>query len=434
MLDLMQALRTSELSGLMLSDEDLGELGLEQLEQDASAAVMTLMLPSTLSEEEDGEQQDAESELDSLWNAALQDEQVQTPTDQDAQDEHLVTGELSESGPDEVMTMMMEAEAPSMQADGLFPSTSVAPMPPAGPATSCAGSEKKKRGRKPSLKAKESMTQPRPPSVSVDVVLRQFPNVEGLDHVATEIKSFLDVSPIVSVSTAAQFDSLSLLQLAVTRETRKLRSWSSELRRAYRQREFANALNVAAGRGFIAGLRWLRMDYLPKGKFQGVERAAMYSGRLDVLKFLHEEYPNKMEEDALVDSQDAVAHAAANGRLDLVQWYCEQKGPYAFGWNVMDAAVAQNHMEVVLYLDTHVGNRCTRRGLELAAVNGHLNVVKWLNDTRYYEIRTFRTLENAIAGGHLHIVQYIMQTVEVAYTSWTQAALTAAPRSEELWL
>ncbi|POM66553.1 hypothetical protein PHPALM_17570 [Phytophthora palmivora] len=53
-----------------------------------------------------------------------------------------------------------------------------------------------------------------------------------------------------------------------------------------------------------------------------------------------------MVDDVVVDSQDAIAHAAANGRLDLVQWYCEMKGPYAFGWNVMDAAVAQNRMDV----------------------------------------------------------------------------------------
>ncbi|CAH0489851.1 unnamed protein product [Peronospora farinosa] len=108
-----------------------------------------------------------------------------------------------------------------------------------------------------------------------------------------------------------------------------------------------------------------------------------------------------MVDDAAVDSQDAIAHAAANGRLDLVQWYCDMK-------------------------DRVLGNRCTRRGLEKAALHGHLKVVQWLNNSRYYEIKTFRTLENAIAGGHLHVVQYVMETVVVAYTSWMQAALAAA--------
>ncbi|CAI5728026.1 unnamed protein product [Peronospora farinosa] len=133
-----------------------------------------------------------------------------------------------------------------------------------------------------------------------------------------------------------------------------------------------------------------------------------------------------MVDDAAVDSQDAIAHAAANGRLDLVQWYCDMKGPYAFGWNVMDTALAQNQMKVVEFLDRVLGNRCTRRGLEKAALHGHLKVVQWLNNSRYYEIKTFRTLENAIAGGHLHVVQYVMETVVVAYTSWMQAALAAA--------
>lgn len=82
MLDLMQALHhapstDTELSGLMLSDEELGELGLEQLEHNADAAVMAIMLPGTLSEDEQGSPRDQEQdELDSLWSAALGEPQV----------------------------------------------------------------------------------------------------------------------------------------------------------------------------------------------------------------------------------------------------------------------------------------------------------------------------------------------------------------------
>ncbi|KAG7380301.1 hypothetical protein PHYPSEUDO_007551 [Phytophthora pseudosyringae] len=271
----------------------------------------------------------------------------------------------------------------------------------------------------------------RPAFLCVDVVVRAYPRVAALDHVIAALKALLDVSSVLSVTTAAQLQplgsqSLARLEHAASRERKKLSRWSSELKRSYKQFQFETALNHAAARGFSAGVRWLRSSYYPKGKFHGAERAALYSGDLQMLRYLHDEFSNKMVDDAAADSQDAVAHAAAGGRLDLVQWYCEMKGPYAFGWSVMDAAVAHNHMHVVLYLDSVLGNRCTRRGLESAALNGHLEVVKWLNDSRYYEIRTFRSLENAIAGGHLRIVKYVVQTVEVAYTSWTQAALTAA--------
>ncbi|KAG1705953.1 hypothetical protein DVH05_002515 [Phytophthora capsici] len=272
---------------------------------------------------------------------------------------------------------------------------------------------------------------PRPSFLCVDVVVREYPQVEALSHVVDEVKSLLDVSKVLSVAVAAQnqpldSQSLTLLEHAERREKKKLLHWSSELKRSYKQFQFQTALNNAAARGFFAGVKWLRAKYYPKGKFHGVERAAIYSGNLQMLQFLHNNFSNKMVDDAVVESQDAIAHAAANGRLDLVQWYCEMKGPYAFGWSVMDAAVAENHMHVVQYLDSVVGNRCTRRGLERAATNGHLEVVRWLNESRYYEIRTFQSLENAIAGGHLSIVQYVMETVEVAYTSWTQAALMAA--------
>ncbi|KAF4147176.1 hypothetical protein GN958_ATG03586 [Phytophthora infestans] len=190
MLDLMQALHhapstDTELSGLMLSDEELGELGLEQLEHNADAAVMAIMLPGTLSEDEQGSPRDQEQdELDSLWSAALgEPSSAPSPHEQDPEqdeamdqlDEDLVCGELSESGPDEVMTMMMEPEA-SMHADALFPSSSVAPLPPLGlrnalvpPSTT----EKKRRGRKPSAKAKEKKPK-RPPPNEAKARLRSY--------------------------------------------------------------------------------------------------------------------------------------------------------------------------------------------------------------------------------------------------------------------
>ncbi|GMF09589.1 unnamed protein product [Phytophthora lilii] len=175
MLDLMQALQPAadaELSGLMLSDEELGELGLEQLEQDAGAAVLAIMLPSTLSEEEDADCE--QDELGSLWSAALGEPAARSPHEQEPEapepmDDDLVSGELSESGPDEVMTMMMEhAPEAAMHADALFPSSAVAPLPPLGLRGALVppplAPEKKRRCRKPSAKAKEKKPKRPPPS------------------------------------------------------------------------------------------------------------------------------------------------------------------------------------------------------------------------------------------------------------------------------
>jgi hypothetical protein len=174
MLDLMQALHAApsdaaanaELSGLMLSDEELGQLGLEQLESDA---VLSIMLPGTQSEDEQ-QTQERDEDLESLWSAALGDADaadvdVQSPLGQE--DDYLVRGERSES-PDEVMTMMMMEHAPeaTMHADALFPSSAVAPLPPLGlrDALVPPPPEKKRRGRKPSPKSKESKPKRPPPS------------------------------------------------------------------------------------------------------------------------------------------------------------------------------------------------------------------------------------------------------------------------------
>ncbi|CAI5728193.1 unnamed protein product [Peronospora farinosa] len=118
-----------------------------------------------------------------------------------------------------------------------------------------------------------------------------------------------------------------------------------------------------------------------------------------------------MVDDAAMDSQDAVAHAAGNGRLDLVQWYCNMKGPYAFGWNVMDDALAQNQMKVVQFLDCVLGNRCTRRGLEKAALHGHLKV-SWMQ----------AALTAAVMYGQCQILQWLHDRASVkaaVLASWT---------------
>lgn len=264
-----------------------------------------------------------------------------------------------------------------------------------------------------------------PVFVCVDCVVRSRPGVEALDHAVHLIKSYLDVSRVSSVAVAARSQSLEVLRLAAFREKRKLAGWSSDLVRAYRQFQFAAAMNVLAGLGSVEGMMWLRQAYYPKGRLQGAERAALWHGQLHVLEFLHTEWPTKVEEDA-TDATDAIARVAAQGRMDIVEWVVESKGPYAVGWGAMDAAAADDHMDIVLYLDGIVGNRCTRRGLELAALNGHVSVVIWLHENRY-ELRHFRMLENAIRGGHLPVVQYIMQNVALA-VSWVQDSMKAAVR------
>lgn len=275
---------------------------------------------------------------------------------------------------------------------------------------------------------------PSPPAfITVDLVLAASQSqIDALPHAVTLIKSFLDVSRVSSLAVAAAnypetCDAIEWLQRAVGRETRKLAGWSSELQRAYKQHQFATCANILAARGDVDALRWLRVFYYVKGKFEGVERAALWHGQQHVLRFLHAECFNRVADDA-TPLQDAIARAAAFGRADLVEWVVETKGEYAVGWGAMDAACAHDHMELVRYLFERIGNRCTRRGLELAALNGYLHVVMWLHERRYYEVRTFQTLENAVRGRHLEIVQFILRNVPVARHSWTQDARSAAIR------
>ncbi|KAL4172646.1 hypothetical protein KRP22_007810 [Phytophthora ramorum] len=244
----------------------------------------------------------------------------------------------------------------------------------------------------------------RPEFLCVDVVVREFPPVEALGHVVDQLKALLDVSKVLSVAIAAQnqpldAQSLTLLEHAASREKKKLFHWSSELKRSYKQFQFETALNAAASRGFFAGVKWLRSKYLPKGKFHGTERAALYSGRLDMLQFLHDEFHNKMAEDVVVDTQDAVAHAAANGRLDLVQWnrseFCTS------------LAGESRSVSVLQFLKKHNRLRSQLPKTSEAATRGDLELLQWLYDHDRRRFGYEAVVDEARERNHFHLLRWL---------------------------
>lgn len=160
-----------------------------RLEDDAGAAVLDLMLPSTLSEAElEDEEAANESDAGSLWSACLLSEAERAadakpkPADGAASPapveplplDDVVAGEMSDS-PDAMMMLMMddddEADPAALQVDGLLTTAALAPIgaPVFGGLNALAAevaAGKKRRGRKPSLKPKDAKPKRAPPSAA----------------------------------------------------------------------------------------------------------------------------------------------------------------------------------------------------------------------------------------------------------------------------
>jgi hypothetical protein len=220
MLDLMHSLRAEqhpdEFLGLALADDSAmsggadskdsaGELGgFLRLEDDASATVMAMMMPSTLSEVDDAEEAANESESDSIWSTCLMSEtdepDASKKTKKGKQHQYpdapspggcapieplplddVVAGELSDEAPDEVMMMIMEDDEtdPMLHVDGMLMTAALGPLAQGvasfgglnALAAEVAG--KKRRGRKPSLKPK-AVKPKRPPPSAAKARLRSY--------------------------------------------------------------------------------------------------------------------------------------------------------------------------------------------------------------------------------------------------------------------
>lgn len=223
MLDLMHSLHAEqhpdEFLGLALDDDATmsgvadgkdsgGELGgFLRLEDDAGAAVMAMMMPSTLSEAEEAEDaEDAanESEADSIWSACLLSENDEPDASKKTKKgkkhqypdapspggcapieplplDDVVAGELSDEAPDEMMMMIMEDDEtdPMLHVDGMLMTAALGPLAQGvasfgglnALAAEVAG--KKRRGRKPSLKPK-TVKPKRPPPSAAKARLRSY--------------------------------------------------------------------------------------------------------------------------------------------------------------------------------------------------------------------------------------------------------------------
>ena len=81
-----------------------------------------------------------------------------------------------------------------------------------------------------------------------------------------------------------------------------------------------------------------------------------------------------------VFTEKAMEMAAMNGHLETLKWLLYEKGIECTEWGVNFAAM-NGHLDMVKWLYEN-GVECTPRGADWAAMNGHLKMVEWLREMK----------------------------------------------------
>ncbi|GLE04940.1 hypothetical protein PINS_up013921 [Pythium insidiosum] len=266
----------------------------------------------------------------------------------------------------------------------------------------------------------------------------------GSDHLPAAV---LDASTErrLRASSWRGLNALPLVDLAVHRDDQRALEMVFEL---YDQQtrsvarpskpRVSHTMRVAAAAGRLAMLEWL-VRQRPREARAWLDDLllldfALRSRRLDVAQWVHAHYPTDAtqrpwltshtvnalaahdclallrwvlqtfpEETAL--THDALDVAAANGHLEVVQFLHEHS---AEGGSIaaMDGAARHGHLAVVEFLDSHRDEGCTTAAMDDAAAHGHLEVVKYLHERRS-EGCTTAAMDLAAEHGHLDVIKFL---------------------------
>ncbi|KAF0699456.1 Aste57867_9998 [Aphanomyces stellatus] len=104
----------------------------------------------------------------------------------------------------------------------------------------------------------------------------------------------------------------------------------------------------------------------------------------------------------------AMDYAAANGHIDMVRFLND--AGYAGTTDAMDVAAGHGHLQVVTFLHTHRQEGCTTQAMNNAAANGHLEMLEYLHRERL-EGATLVALHRAKSNGFMACVDWLERTL-----------------------
>lgn len=109
-------------------------------------------------------------------------------------------------------------------------------------------------------------------------------------------------------------------------------------------------------------------------------------------------------------SSGPMVHAAKNGHLDVVKWFVSINRKQDIRECTYFAA-EEGHLDILEYIHTEYPNfNLAFRLAEVAAIGGHLHIIQWFEDTIEELSGVPRAIaqRNAAVNGHVHVLRYLM--------------------------
>jgi len=133
---------------------------------------------------------------------------------------------------------------------------------------------------------------------------------------------------------------------------------------------------------------------------------AAINGYLDVIIFLQNIYNN-----IKIYTNNIISYVASTGQLEIIK-YIHNNNNNNYKNNIsgkmaIDLACLNGHFDVIKWLDTNRDDGCSKNALYNACKNGHLEIVKWLIDNKKLIFINKRGIDFAAYNGHLDIIKYL---------------------------
>lgn len=251
-------------------------------------------------------------------------------------------------------------------------------------------------------------------------------------------------------SSNSHFDYLySLYGTKKWRHVRNLKCIQSMIRLKIPINQCSDLLDYAASKGQLDIVIWLyqnmeqiynlsshkKSEYLSLANIcsKYAMNMAAQNGHLEVLKWLHDTYKKEYEFEIESEikylnnhnlrrshsyyqieecTKDAMDMAAINGHLEIVKWLHLNRREGCSNL-AMDLSAAFGHLDVVKWLHENrkeglmtSGGMCTKDAMNLAAAEGHLEMIKWLHENRTEGCSTL-AMDYAARNGHFEIIKWL---------------------------